>query len=68
MTDSTTSATKDRAHARAPIVLELTRHELEVALSIFRKLSVGEDVRQLAQTSAGQGVYTKLVRAKARDA
>lgn len=58
---------QEQPSARPPAVIELRRDELEVAVSIFRKLSVGEDPRQLAQTAAGQSLYIKLVRARERD-
>lgn len=48
---------------RPPIVLELTRDEVEIGKAIFQKLSVGEDVRRLAGTSAGQRLYMKIVKA-----
>lgn len=59
MTDRSEPVTKT-----PPITLDLRRDELEIGVAIFRKLSVGEDVRQLASTAAAQGLYIKLVRAK----
>jgi len=49
---------------RRTVPLELGVHELHMACSIFAKLSVGGDVRQLVQTASGQALYSKLVRAR----
>ncbi len=56
--------TADKTSLRAPVLVPLSHSELELACAIFRKLSVGEDPRILANTHGGRQVYVKLVRSR----
>jgi hypothetical protein len=54
---------------RSPLATTFRRDEVEMACAIFRKMSVGEDIRILARSPACQSLYTKFakLREKARD-